>query len=135
MDPYVELVQTLFNYARSQFKDLKTFYFHNTIYEYLWEDPPRRIKPFPVEELVRFDPETRFIIIGDASMVPYELLATNGSLHVGERSGKPSFQRLQFITKTFPHSLWLNPVPSYEWPLYPDDSRDSTDLPDVRAHP
>ncbi len=116
MDPYVELVQTLFNYARSQFKDLKTFYFHNTIYDYLWEDPPRRTKPFPVEELVRFDPETRFIIVGDASMAPYELLATNGSIYVGERSGKPSYQRLQFIAKTFPHSVWLNPVPSYEWP-------------------
>jgi len=116
MDPYVELVQTLFHYARSQFKDLKTFYFHNTIYDYLWEDPPRRAKPFPVDEFVRFDQETRFIIVGDASMAPYELLATDGSIYVGERSGKPSYQRLQFIAKTFPHSVWLNPVPSHEWP-------------------
>ncbi len=116
MDPYVELVQTLFHYARSQFKDLRTFYFHNTIYDYLWEDPPRRAKPYPVDELVRFDQETRFIIVGDASMAPYELLATDGSIYVGERSGKPSYQRLQFIAKTFPHSVWLNPVPSYEWP-------------------
>jgi uncharacterized protein with von Willebrand factor type A (vWA) domain len=116
MDPYVELVQTLFHYARSQFKDLKTFYFHNTIYDYLWEDPPRRAKPYPVDELVRFDQETRFIIVGDASMAPYELLATDGSIYVEERSGKPSYQRLQFIAKTFPHSVWLNPVPSYEWP-------------------
>lgn len=116
MDPYVELVQTLFNYARAQFKDLKTFFFHNTIYDYLWEDPPRRFKPFPVDELVRFDPETRFIIVGDASMAPYELLATDGSIYVGERSGKPSYMRLEFIAKTFPHSVWLNPVPVSEWP-------------------
>jgi len=116
MDPYIELVQTLFNYARSQFKDLKTFFFHNTIYDYLWEDPPRRSKPFPVEELVRFDPETRFIIVGDASMAPYELMATDGSIHIEERSGKPSIMRLQFIAKTFPHSVWLNPVPVFEWP-------------------
>jgi len=116
MDPYVELVQTLFNYARSQFKDLKTFYFHNTIYDHLWEDPQRRSKPFPVEELVRLDPETRFIIVGDASMAPYELMSTDGSIYVGERSGKPSYMRLQFIAKTFPHSVWLNPVPSLEWP-------------------
>ncbi|MDO9124002.1 MAG: hypothetical protein Q7V12_06230, partial [Deltaproteobacteria bacterium] len=47
MDPYIGLVQTLFNYARSQFKDLKTFFFHNTIYDYLWEDPQRRSKPVP----------------------------------------------------------------------------------------
>jgi len=40
MDPYIELVQTLFYYARAQFKDLKTFFFHNTIYDYLWEDLP-----------------------------------------------------------------------------------------------
>jgi len=115
MDPYVHLVQTLFNYARAQFKDLKTFYFHNTIYDYLWEDPPRRSKPFPVDELVRLDPETRFIILGDASMAPYELLATNGSIYVGERSGKPSYMKLQFIAKTFPHAIWLNPVSVWEW--------------------
>ena len=116
MDPYVEIVQTLFNYARSQFKDLKTFYFHNTIYDHLWEDPQRRSKPFPVDELVRLDPETRLIIVGDASMAPYELMSTDGSIYVGERSGKPSYMRLQFLAKTFPHSVWLNPVPPMEWP-------------------
>ena len=116
MDPYIELVQTLFNYARAQFKDLKTFFFHNTIYDYLWEDPPRRSKPHSVDEFVRYDPETRFIIVGDASMAPYELMATDGSIHIEERSGKPSYNRLQFIAKTFPHSVWLNPVLADEWP-------------------
>lgn len=116
MDPYIGIVQTLFNYARAQFKDLKTFFFHNTIYDYLWEDPQRRFKPFPVAELPRLDPETRFIIVGDASMAPYELLSTDGSIYVGERSGKPSYMRLEFIAKTFPHSVWLNPVPQVEWP-------------------
>lgn len=115
MDPYIGIVQTLFNYARSQFKDIKTFYFHNTIYDYLWEDPQRRFKPFPVAELPRLDPETRFIIVGDASMAPYELLSTDGSIYVGERSGKPSYMRLEFIAKTFPRSVWLNPVPPLEW--------------------
>ncbi|MGD0918805.1 MAG: hypothetical protein ABSB22_20350, partial [Thermodesulfobacteriota bacterium] len=110
MDPYIELVQTLFNYARAQFKDLKTFFFHNTIYDYLWEDPPRRSKPHSVDEFARFDPETRFIIVGDASMAPYELMATDGSIHIEERSGKPSYQRLQLIAKTFPRSVWINPV-------------------------
>ena len=115
MDPYIGLVQTLFNYARAQFKDLKTFYFHNTIYDYLWEDPPRRSKPHPVDELVRLDPETRFIIVGDASMAPYELMATDGSIHIEERSGKPSYMKLQFIAKTFPHSVWINPVLAEYW--------------------
>jgi uncharacterized protein with von Willebrand factor type A (vWA) domain len=115
MDPYVDMVQTLFNYGRSQFKDLKTFYYHNTIYDHLWEDPQRRSKPFPVDELVRLDPETRFVIVGDASMAPYELMSTDGSIYVGERSGKPSYMRLQFIASIFPHSVWLNPVPHGDW--------------------
>ena len=115
MDPYIGLVQTLFCYARAQFKDLKTFFFHNTIYDYLWEDPSRRHKPFPVDDLVRLDPETRFVIVGDASMAPYELVATDGSIHIEERSGKPSYDRLRLIAKTFPHSVWINPVLAEEW--------------------
>jgi len=116
MDPYIDLVQTLFHYARAQFKDLKTLFFHNTIYDFLWEDPPRRTRPFSVDELVRLDPETRFIIVGDASMAPYELMATDGSIHIEERSGRPSYERLQFIAKTFPHSVWINPKLADEWP-------------------
>src|SRR5512136_2282859 len=116
MDPYVDVVQTLFNYAGDQFKDLKIFYFHNTIYDMLWEDPPRRAKPHAVGELVRLDPDTRFIIVGDASMAPYELMATDGSIHLEERSGKPSYERLKFIAKTFRYAVWLNPKLEIEWP-------------------
>ena len=116
MDPYIQVVQILFNYARAQFKDLKTFFFHNTIYDYLWEDPPRINKPLAVEELVRLDPETRFIAVGDASMAPYELMATDGSIHIEERTGRPSYERLQFIAETFPHAIWLNPKLAVEWP-------------------
>ncbi|MFO7984621.1 MAG: hypothetical protein R6U38_02065 [Desulfatiglandaceae bacterium] len=116
MDPYIGIVQTLFNYARAQFKELKTFFFHNTIYDNLWEDAARYRKPQPVEELVRRDPETRFIIVGDASMAPYELMATDGSIHIEERTRKPSYERLQFIADTFPHSVWLNPKMAAEWP-------------------
>jgi len=116
MDPHIALVQTLFYYARAQFKDLKTLFFHNTIYDDLWEDPSRRYKPFPVDDLVRLDPETRFVIVGDASMAPYELMTTDGSIHIEERSGKPSYDRLRLIAKTFPHSVWINPVLAEEWP-------------------
>jgi len=116
MDPYVEVVQILFNYARAQFKELRTLFFHNTIYDTLWEDPPRIRKPFRVDDLVRLDPETRFVIVGDASMAPYELMATDGSIHVEERTYKPSYERLQFISSTFPHSVWLNPKLEHEWP-------------------
>ena len=73
-------------------------------------------KPFQVDELVRLDPETRVIIVGDASMAPYELMATDGSIHLEERSGQPSYKRLQFIAETFKHSVWLNPKMADEWP-------------------
>lgn len=116
MDPYIEMVQTIFNYARSQFKELKTFFFHNTIYDNIWEDPPRFKKPHPVSDLARRDPETRFIIVGDASMAPYELMSTDGSIHIEERSTMASYQRLRFIADTFRHSVWLNPKMSAEWP-------------------
>lgn len=116
MDPYINMVQSLFDYARAQFKDLRTFFFHNTIYDYVWEDPPRRSKPFRVDEFVRLDPETRFVIVGDASMAPYELMATDGSIHIEERSGRPSIERLRLIADTFRHCAWLNPKSEMEWP-------------------
>lgn len=116
MEPYIGIVQTIFSYSRAQFKDLKTFFFHNTIYENLWEDPARARKPFKMDELARLDPETRFIIVGDASMAPYELMSSNGSIHWEERSGEPSYKRLQYIADTFPYSVWLNPMMAAEWP-------------------
>ncbi|HUU81545.1 MAG TPA: hypothetical protein VMW90_08860 [Acidobacteriota bacterium] len=116
MDPYIEVAQTIFNYARAQFKELKTFFFHNTIYDNLWEDPPRFRKPFKLDDIIRLDPETRFVMVGDASMAPYELMATDGSIHIEERSTKPSYERLRFIAETFPRSVWLNPRMPEEWP-------------------
>lgn len=116
MDPYIDMVRTLFHYSRAQFKDIKTFFFHNTIYDYLWEDPQRMRKPFPVNDLTRLDPETRFIVVGDASMAPYELMSSDGSIYIEERTGQPSYRRLQFITETFPRSIWLNPKMEGEWP-------------------
>ena len=116
MDPYIGIVQTIFNYSRAQFKELRTFFFHNTIYDNIWKDPPRFRKPFRVDDLARLDPETRFIIVGDASMAPYELMATDGSIHIEERTSKPSYERLRFIAETFPHSVWMNPKMADEWP-------------------
>ena len=115
MDPYIPVVQTLFDYARDQFKDLKTYFFHNTIYSNLWEDPTRCKKPQRVEEFIRRDPETRLVIVGDASMAPYELFASDGSIHIEERSGMPSIECLQFLAKAFPKSVWLNPVSASMW--------------------
>ncbi|MDA8139982.1 MAG: hypothetical protein M0036_15145 [Desulfobacteraceae bacterium] len=116
MDPYIPLVQTLFDYARAQFKELKTYFFHNTIYETIWGDSSRYKKPVTLTELARRDPETRVIFVGDASMAPYELMAQDGSIYITDRSGRPSIACLQFLAKTFRHAIWLNPVSSQRWP-------------------
>jgi uncharacterized protein len=115
MDPYVPVVQTLFDYARSQFKDLKTYFFHNTIYDTLWEDSARYRKPVKIDELIRKDPETRLILVGDASMAPYELMARDGSIYVHDRSGLPSIERLKLLADTFVNNVWFNPVPERMW--------------------
>jgi uncharacterized protein len=115
MDPHIDVVQSLFDYARAQFKEVKTYFFHNTIYDYVWEDPARYKKPKKIVEFARQDPETRLIIVGDASMAPYELMAHDGSIHISERSGRPSIHQLKFLAETFSHAVWLNPVPESMW--------------------
>lgn len=115
MDPHIPLVQTLFDYVRAQFKELKTYFFHNTIYGTIWEDPARYRKPKRIAEFASADPETRVFIVGDASMAPYELMVTDGSIHIEDRSGSPSIECLKFLADTFPHIVWLNPVPAKMW--------------------
>ena len=115
MDPYVELVQILFHYASFQFKELEIYYFHNTIYKNVWQDPERHKKPLPVEDFVRSDPETRLVIVGDASMAPYELLDPNGVIYFNQRDSQPSIEYLKTLAKTFRHAVWLNPVSQDTW--------------------
>jgi len=115
MDPYIEVVQTLFNYARSQFKDLKIYYFHNTIYSKVYADPQRRLKPESVEDFIRRDPETRLIFVGDASMAPYELMQAGGAIYIDQQESGASMNRLKFLAKTFRHAVWLNPVDESQW--------------------
>ena len=115
MDPYISVVQTVFDYARSQFKDLKTYFFHNTIYSTLWGDSARFRKPKPIAEFAAADPQTRLFIVGDASMAPYELMVADGSIHIEERSGTPSIECLKFLADTFSHAVWLNPMPEDMW--------------------
>ncbi|MBL0713519.1 MAG: hypothetical protein JJV98_07430 [Desulfosarcina sp.] len=116
MDPHIKIVQTLFDYARAQFKDIQTLYFHNSVYDALWVDPTRYKTPLRLEELAsRYAPATRLILVGDASMAPYELMAREGSIYIKERSGEPSIKRLQYLADTFDKTVWLNPVPRRMW--------------------
>ncbi len=115
MDPYISVVQSLFNHSRSRFKELKTYFFHNTIYDSLWVDPGRHKVPVSIDKFASKDPETRLIIVGDASMAPYELMSRDGSIYLTHRSGIPSIERLKSLSEIFPHCVWLNPVPIYMW--------------------
>lgn len=115
MDPYIPIVQLLFNHARYQFKDLKIYFFHNTIYDRVWEDPRRYAKPVKMEDFVRTDPESRLIIVGDASMANWELMTPGGSIYFDENNRIPSIERLRFLRQVFPHSVWLNPKFEEEW--------------------
>ena len=122
MDPYVHLVQTLFNYVRDQFKDLKVYYFHNTIYDEVWLDPPRRTKPERILDFISKGPETRLIIVGDASMAPYELMHTKGFIHLEKKRSRPSIENLQFLAETFRHSVWINPEEERWWGAWTIDN-------------
>ncbi|HPK53767.1 MAG TPA: hypothetical protein PK114_04855 [Smithellaceae bacterium] len=115
MDPYVELVQILFHYANFQFKELEIYYFHNTIYKNVWQDPGRHNKPLAVDDFVRSDPETRLVIVGDASMAPYELIDPAGVIYFQQKESRPSIEYLQLLAKTFRHAVWLNPVAQEIW--------------------
>jgi uncharacterized protein with von Willebrand factor type A (vWA) domain len=115
MDPYIGVVQVLFQYAKSQFKDLKTYYFHNTIYDLLWKDAGRYKHPVKIDDFDKIDPQTRLIIVGDASMAPYELMSADGSIYAYERSGQPSIQRLKYLRDIFSHIIWMNPIPQRHW--------------------
>ncbi len=115
MDPYIPVVQLLFNHARYQFKDIKTYFFHNTIYDRVWEDPRRISSGVKLEDFARLDPESRLIIVGDASMANWELVAAGGSIYIDENNRIPSIERLRTLEQTFRHCVWLNPVFESEW--------------------
>jgi uncharacterized protein with von Willebrand factor type A (vWA) domain len=115
MDPYIPMVKTLFNYARSQFKDLKIYYFHNTIYDQAWRDPERIRQPERIDDFLRRDPETRMIFLGDASMASHELFHPRGAISIDQHQAMPSINRLKFLAATFRHAVWLNPQAEYTW--------------------
>ncbi len=115
MTPYVRLTRTLFNYARGQFKDVRFFYFHNCVYDVVYEDPMRYEKPVKVEDLFRRDPDTRVIIVGDASMSPYELTHPRGAIDYATPQSNSGLAWLRRIKENFCHTVWINPIAEDEW--------------------
>ncbi|MBW8878976.1 MAG: hypothetical protein JF614_28845 [Acidobacteria bacterium] len=115
MLPHVALTRLLFAKVRDRFKRRDTYFFHNTIYGTVYKDAQRRI-PLPVEKLLQRSPETRLLILGDASMAPEELLYPGGAITWGTNDAEPSLRWLERLRDRFRHSVWLNPIPKENWP-------------------
>ena len=115
MDDHIRLAEELFSAARSEIKHLEHYYFHNCVYERVWKDNRRRYEEtIPLVEVLRtYGPDYKVIFVGDASMSPYEISLPGGSIeHWNEESGATWMRR---VLSTWPHSVWLNPVPEGWW--------------------
>ncbi|WP_238121191.1 MULTISPECIES: vWA domain-containing protein [unclassified Xanthobacter] len=115
MDWHIAQCEELFSAARTEFKYLEHFYFHNCVYESVWRSNARRaserISLFDV--LHTYGSDYKLIFVGDASMSPYEIMYANGSVeHNNPEPGKIWMERL---LATYPHAAWLNPVPQAHW--------------------
>jgi uncharacterized protein len=119
MDSHIRLCEELFSAARSEFKHLEFFYFHNCLYEGVWQDNERRYQErVPTEQVMRtFPHDYKVIFVGDASMSPYEIVYPGGSVeHWNEESGEVWMRR---ILEVYPKAVWLNPVPMNRWGYTP----------------
>jgi uncharacterized protein with von Willebrand factor type A (vWA) domain len=115
MDPYVKMCEELFSATRTEFKHMEYFYFHNFIYESVWQNNIRRqqerINLFDI--LHKYSADYRVIFIGDAAMSPYEILQPGGSAeHWNEEAGEVWLRR---VLATFDKVAWLNPTPQKDW--------------------
>lgn len=117
MEPYRDKVEKLFSSAKNlrYFKDFRYYYFHNCIYDFIYEDI-ENWKKFPTAKLIReFNPSWKVILIGDALMSPYELFNSYQFIYLLERKGKSGYEWFNIIRRHFRHSVWLNPAQGIQW--------------------
>ena len=115
MDPHVKVVEELFSAARTEFKHLEYYYFHNCLYEGVWRDNRRRWdQQTPTWEVLRtYGSDYKCIFVGDASMSPYEIAYPGGANeHWNAEAGQVWLQRAR---EQWPHHVWINPVPEKYW--------------------
>jgi len=115
MDDHVKTCEELFSAARSEFKHLEHYYFHNFTYEALWRDNRRRFNEHigTVEVMRTYGTDYKLILVGDATMSPYEITQPGGSVeHWNAESGSVWLQRL---IKHYPKYAWINPQPQSRW--------------------
>jgi hypothetical protein len=115
MDDHIKVCEELFSAAKSEFKHLEYFYFHNCIYDYVWKDNRRRHgERFPLWDVMhKYGEDYKVVIVGDATMSPYEVLQPGGSVeYSNEEAGAVWLQRM---LDTWPRAVWLNPEPERLW--------------------
>ncbi|MFK7733344.1 MAG: VWA domain-containing protein [Pseudomonadales bacterium] len=115
MDPHVRVCEELFSAARTEFKHLEYFYFHNFIYESVWKNNIRRFNDTTstIDVLHKYASDYKVIFVGDASMSPYEIAQPGGSVeHWNEEAGEVWMNR---IRKTYDKVAWINPLPPNQW--------------------
>jgi len=115
MNPHVRTMEELFSAARAEFKHMEYFYFHNCLYERVWRDNRRRhVNAMPMWDVLHTYPhDYKVIIIGDASMSPYEIAMPGGSVeHWNEEAGAVWLQRLLHV---YPKTVWINPIKRDWW--------------------
>ena len=134
MDDHVRVCEETFSAARSEFKHLEYFYFHNFIYENMWKDNQRRqTEKTPTLDINhKYPSDYKLIFVGDATMSPYEIVYPGGSVeHWNEEPGAVWMKRL---LQTYPKSIWLNPEPKARWDYTPSVKLIS-ELMDDRMYP
>lgn len=115
MDDHVRVCEELFSAARSEFKHIEHYYFHNCVYESVWRsNARRRSERTPTLDLIhRLPPDWRLVIVGDAAMAPYEITHVHGSVeHDNTEAGAAWLQRL---FAHFRRAAWINPLPRPAW--------------------
>jgi uncharacterized protein len=115
MDWHIAACEELFSAARSEFKHLEYFYFHNCLYERVWRENRRRWQETtPTWDVLHtYAHDYKVIFVGDASMSPYEIVQPGGSVeHMNPEPGELWMRR---VLNTYPHAVWLNPVPEKDW--------------------
>ena len=119
MDDHVRVCEELFSAASSEFKNLEYFYFHNFLYEKLWKDNSRRhAEQIPLNEIInKYGPEYKLILVGDATMSPYEIAYPGGSIeHWNEEPGSMWLKRM---LDHFKNAVWINPEEKQHWNFTP----------------
>ena len=119
MDDHIQTCEELFSAARSEFKHLEHFYFHNCVYEGVWKDNHRRHneKLSTWDVIHNYGPDYKLVFVGDASMSPYEIARPGGSVeHWNEEAGTVWMERL---LNTWSRAVWLNPLPEEHWDYTP----------------